>query len=117
VSSFRSIPEPSAAAQRLGVSAKALRLYEQRGLWSEPHSGGGGGLMVPTKWPGPRGRSPSRIGFSLSQVARCSEMIPRLEPALPRTRQHSKSGSASCSGAAEKVRGLRLVLYRASPQR
>jgi DNA-binding transcriptional MerR regulator len=32
VSSSAQFLNPSAAAQRLGVSAKALRLYEQRGL-------------------------------------------------------------------------------------
>jgi len=105
---------PSAAAQRLGVSAKALRLYEQRGL------------VVPSRSPaGWRAYGPDEmaraaevvalrgLGFSLAQVARVLGDDPRgLEPALAAHQATLEERIRQLSGAAEKVRGLRAGLVQ-----
>lgn len=105
---------PAAAAQRLGVSAKALRLYEQRGL------------VVPSRSPaGWRAYGPDEmaraaevvtlrgLGFSLAQVARVLGDDPRgLEPALAAHQATLEGRIRQLSGAAEKVRGLRAGLVQ-----
>jgi len=75
---------PSEAAQRLGVSAKALRLYEERGLLCPAQTEAG--------WRAYGSREMGRaaqimalrgLGFSLAQVARVlSGDHEGLEPAL-----------------------------------
>jgi DNA-binding transcriptional MerR regulator len=114
VSASAQFLSPSAAAQRLGVSAKALRLYEQRGL------------VVPGRTPaGWRAYGPDEmaraaevvalrsLGFSLAQVARVLGDDPRgLEPALAAHQAILEERIRQLSGAAEKVRGLRAGLVQ-----
>jgi DNA-binding transcriptional MerR regulator len=114
VSASAQFLSPSAAAQRLGVSAKALRLYEQRGL------------VVPGRTPaGWRAYGPDEmaraaevvalrgLGFSLAQVARVLGDDPRgLEPALAAHHATLEERIRQLSGAAEKVRGLRAGLVQ-----
>lgn len=45
---------PSEAARRLGISIKALRLYEQRGLITPKRTAAGWRATVPTRWIGLR---------------------------------------------------------------
>lgn len=105
---------PSDAAQRLGVSAKALRLYEQRGL------------VVPTRsaagWraygPGQMARAAEivalrALGLSLAEVARVLSGDPQdLEPALALHQGALEARMRQLAGAIDKVRGLRSGLAR-----
>jgi DNA-binding transcriptional MerR regulator len=114
VSSSAQFLNPSAAAQRLGVSAKALRLYEQRGL------------VVPSRTPaGWRAYGPDemaraaeivalrRLGFSLAQVARVLGDDPRgLEPALAAHQATLEGRIRQLSDAVETIRGLRAGLVQ-----
>lgn len=75
---------PSEAAKRLGVSAKALRLYEQRGLIVPSRTAAGWRAYGP----GEMARAAEivalrALGLSLAQVARVLGGNPQdLEPAL-----------------------------------
>jgi DNA-binding transcriptional MerR regulator len=75
---------PSAAAQRLGVSAKALRLYEQRGLVAPRRTAAGWRVYGPDEMARAAEIVALRaLGFSLSQILRVLADDPRgLEPAL-----------------------------------
>lgn len=74
----------SEAASRLGVSAKALRLYEQRGLIAPIRSAAGWRTYGPDEMSRAREIAALRaLGFSLAQVARVLKGDSRgLEPAL-----------------------------------
>jgi len=74
----------SEAASRLGVSAKALRLYEQRGLIAPIRSAAGWRAYGPNEMSRAREIAALRaLGFSLAQVARVLNGDPRgLESAL-----------------------------------
>ena len=74
----------SEAAGRLGVSAKALRLYEQRGLIAPMRSAAGWRAYGPDEMERAREIAALRaLGFSLAQVARVLKGDSRgLEPAL-----------------------------------
>lgn len=74
----------SEAASRLGVSAKALRLYEQRGLLAPVRSAAGWRAYGPDEMRRAREIAALRaLGFSLAQVARVLKGDPSgLEPAL-----------------------------------
>jgi DNA-binding transcriptional MerR regulator len=109
----------SAAAQQLGVSAKALRLYEQRGL------------VVPSRTPaGWRAYGPAEmaraseivalraLGLSLSQVARVFEGEPQcLEHALAAHQTTLEDRIRQLAGAVEKVRDLRAGLAQGKSPR
>jgi len=114
VSSSAQFLNLSAAAQRLGVSAKALRLYEQRGL------------VVPGRTPaGWRAYGPDEmaraaeivalrgLGLSLSQVARVLRDDPRgLEPALAAHQATLEERIRQLAGAVAKVSDLRAGLVQ-----
>ena len=72
------------AASRLGVSAKALRLYEQRGLIAPIRSAAGWRAYGPREMSRAGEIAALRaLGFSLTQVARVLDGDSRgLEPAL-----------------------------------
>ena len=82
----------SEAAKRLGVSAKALRLYEQRGLIAPARTAAGWRAYGPDEMARVAEIAALReLGLSLSQVRACWEAIPGvLNRHLPRTRQRSK---------------------------
>ena len=104
----------SEAAKRLGVSAKALRLYEQSGL------------VVPVRTPaGWRAYGPDEmaraaevaalraLGLSLAQVTRVlGGDAKHLEPALAAHQAVLESRIRELADVAEKVRGLRADLAR-----
>lgn len=102
----------SAAAQRLGVSAKALRLYEQRGLVVPGRSPAGWRAYGPDEMARAAEVVALRgLGFSLAQVARVLGDDPRgLEPALAAHQATLEERIRALSGAAEKLRGLRAGL-------
>jgi MerR family regulatory protein len=66
VSSSAQFLNPSEAARRLGVSAKALRLYEQRGLITPIRRQKDDLLTVPKKWPAPPRSLPCASSASAS---------------------------------------------------
>jgi DNA-binding transcriptional MerR regulator len=112
VSASAQFLSPSAAAQRLGVSAKALRLYERRGLVTPGRTAAG--------W---RSYGPDEIarlaeivtlralGLSLSQIARVLADDPQgLEPALAAHEATLEGRIRQLAGAVEKVRELRAGL-------
>ncbi len=103
---------PSEAARQLGVSPKALRLYEQRGLVAPARTG--------TGWraygPGEMARAAEvvalrALGLSLAQIARVLAGDPvGLEAALA-THQTALEGQLrQLAGTVEKVRCLRAGL-------
>jgi len=87
---------PSEAARQLGVSAKAVRLYEQRGLVAPVRSAAGWRAYGP----GEMARAAEivalrALGLSLAQVARVLGGAPRAwSLPWPRTRQHLRARSA-----------------------
>jgi DNA-binding transcriptional MerR regulator len=107
VSSSAPFLSSSAAARRLGVSTKALRLYEQRGLITPGRTAAGWRTYGPSEIARATEIVTLRaLGLSLSQVARVLDDDPRaLEPGWPRTRPPSKAGSDSY-----KARSRRSVI-------
>lgn len=105
---------PSEAAKRLGVSAKALRLYEQRGLVAPGRT--------PAGWRayGPEQMAKAaeivalrRLGLSLSQIARALRGDPAgLEPALAAHQATLEDRIRELVGTVEKVRSIRADLAR-----
>lgn len=105
---------PSEAAKRLGVSAKALRLYEQRGLIAPIRSAAGwraygaeemarGGEIVSLR----------ALGLSLDQVARVlGGDAESLESALAAHQDALEGRVRQIAGAVDKVRRLRADLAR-----
>jgi DNA-binding transcriptional MerR regulator len=112
VSSSAQFLNSSAAAQRLGVSAKALRLYEQRGLVVPGRSPAGWRAYGPDEMARAAEVVALRgLGFSLAQVARVLGDDPRgLEPALAAHQATLEERIRELSDAAEKLRGLRAGL-------
>jgi len=103
---------PSAAALRLGVSAKALRLYEQRGLVSPSRTPAGWRAYGPDEM----ARAAEiialrRLGLSLAQIARVLGDDPQgLEPAMAAHQATLESRIRQLEGAVGKVRELRASL-------
>jgi len=105
---------PAEAARRLGVSAKALRLYEQRGLVAPLRSAAG--------WRAYGANEMARaaeivalraLGLSLAEVARVLRGDPTsLEPALARHQSTLEARLRDIAGTIEKLRGLRGDLAR-----
>ncbi len=103
---------PSEAAKRLGVSAKALRLYEQRGLLAP--------LRTAAGWraygPGEMVRAAEvvalrALGLGLAQVARVLwGDAEELEPALAAHQATLEGRIRQFADTVEKVRGLRTDL-------
>ena len=90
MSSSAQFLNPSEAARRLGVSAKALRLYEQRGLITPARTAAGWRAYGPDEMARVAEIAALReLGLSLNQVARVLEGDSEsLEPL--RTRRRSK---------------------------
>lgn len=100
---------PSEAARRLGVSVKALRIYEQHGLLAPVRTAAGWRTYGPDEL----GRASEivtlrALGFSLAQIARVLEGdIRDLEPALAAHQKAIESRIRALTGIADKVHGLR----------
>ena len=100
---------PSEAARRLGVSAKALRLYEQRGLVAPARTTAGWRAYGPEEMARAAEIAALRaLGLSLAQVARVLKGDAQgLEPALAAHQASLEGQIRQLSDAIEKVRGLR----------
>ena len=104
----------SEAARRLGVSVKALRLYEQRGLITPIRTAAGWRAYGPSEMRRAAEIAALRaLGFGLAQVARVLAGDPRgLEPALAAHQASLEGRLRQLVGMVEKVRGLRGDLAR-----
>jgi DNA-binding transcriptional MerR regulator len=104
----------SEAARRLGISIKALRLYEQRGLLAPRRSLAGWRAYGPAEMSRASEIVALRaLGFSLAQVARVlSGDVQGLEPALAAHQAVLEARIRALVTAAEKVGGLRDDLAR-----
>jgi DNA-binding transcriptional MerR regulator len=111
-----SIPflSPSEAARRLGVSTKALRLYEQRGLVAPGRTPAGWRAYGQEQMA--RAREIvvlRRLGLSLAEIARTLGGETRgLEPALAAHQATLEARIGELAGIVDKVRGLRADLVR-----
>ena len=105
---------PSEAAEQLGVSAKALRLYERRGLVAPVRTAAGWRAYGPDEMARAAEIVALRaLGLSLAQVARVLTGAPQsLEPALAAHQTTLEGQIRQLAGAVEKVRGLRADLAR-----
>lgn len=103
---------PSEVAKRLGVSAKALRLYEQRGLVSPVRTAAGWRAYGPDEMARAAEVVVLRaLGLSLAQVARVLRGDAQgLEPALAAHQATLEDRVRQLAGTVEKVRGLRTDL-------
>ncbi len=100
---------PSKAAKRLGVSAKALRLYEQRGLINPIRTAAGWRAYSPDELARAAEIVALRgLGLSLEQVARVLRGDSQsLEPALAAHQAILEGRVRQIADAVEKVRTLR----------
>jgi DNA-binding transcriptional MerR regulator len=107
----------SAAAQRLGVSAKALRLYEQRGLIAPSRTAAGWRVYGPDEIARAAEIVALRaLGLSLAQIARVLGDEPQgLEPALAAHQATLEGRIRHLVGAIEKVRALRASVAQGKP--
>jgi DNA-binding transcriptional MerR regulator len=112
VSSPAQFLNPSAAAQRLGVSAKALRLYEQHGLIAPSRTAAGWRAYGPDEMTRATEIVALRaLGLSLAQITRVLGDDPQgLEPALAAHQATLEGRIRQLAGAIEKVRDLRAGL-------
>jgi DNA-binding transcriptional MerR regulator len=112
VSASAQFLSPSAAAQRLGISAKALRLYEQRGLVAPSRTPAGWQAYGPDEMARAAEIVALRaLGLSLAQIARALGDDPQgLEPALAAHQATLESRVRQMEGAVEKVREVRANL-------
>lgn len=103
---------PSEAAKRLGVSAKALRLYEQRGLLTPFRTAAGWRAYGPDEMARAEEIATLRaLGLSLGQVARVlGGDAQGLEPALAAHQTTLEGRVLQLAEAVQKVRGLRANL-------
>ena len=103
---------PSAAAQRLGVSAKALRLYEQHGLLTPGRTAAGWRAYGPDEMTRATEIIALRaLGLSLSQITRVLADDPQgLEPALAAHQTTLEGQIRQLAGMIEKVRDIRAGL-------
>lgn len=103
---------PSEAAKRLGVSAKVLRLYEQRGLIAPLRTAAGWRVYGPVEMARAVEIVAFRaLGLSLGQATRVlGGDIQDLEPALAAHQATVEGEVRKLTGAVEKVRRLRAEL-------
>lgn len=103
---------PSEAARRLGVSSKALRLYEQRGLVHPVRTAAGWRTYGPAEMARAAEIIALRaLGLSLAQVAQVLRGEPDcLEPALAAHQAQLEGRLRELSGALEQVGRLRAEL-------
>lgn len=104
----------SEAARRLGISTKALRLYEQRGLLAPVRSEAGWRAYGPKDMERAAEIVALRaLGFSLAQVARVLTGDARgLEPALASHQSTLEARLRELVDALDRLRGLRSDLAR-----
>jgi DNA-binding transcriptional MerR regulator len=112
VSSSAQFLGPSEAARRLGVSAKALRLYEQRGLVAPGRTAAGWRAYGPDEMTRAAEVAALRVlGLSLAQVARVLKGDSKdLGPALAAHQVALEGRIRQLAADVEKVRGLRADL-------
>ncbi len=112
MSSSAQFLSPSEAARRLGISAKALRLYEQRGLIAPVRTAAGWRAYGPDEMARVAEIAALReLGLSLSQVARVLEGDSEsLEPALAAHQAVLEGRVHQLVDAIDKVRRLRTDL-------
>ncbi|SFP93070.1 MerR family transcriptional regulator [Variovorax sp. 770b2] len=105
---------PAEAARRLGVSAKALRLYEQRGLVHPARNAAGWRSYGPGEMTrGAEIVALRALGLSLAQVARVLQGdAETLETALAAHQAALEGRVHQLAGTVEKVRHLRADLAR-----
>lgn len=103
---------PSEAARRLGVSAKALRLYERRGLVSPGRTAAGWRVYGPAEMARAADIVALRaLGLSLAQVATVlGGDAQALEPALARHQAALEAQLRLLADRLEKLRGVRRDL-------
>jgi DNA-binding transcriptional MerR regulator len=108
---------PSEAAKRLGVSAKALRLYEQRGLIAPIRTNAGWRAYGPKEMARVAEIAALRVlGLSLGQVERVLGGDPRgLEPVLAVHQATLESQMRQLADTADKIRGVRAALASGRP--
>ncbi|MDB5539224.1 MAG: MerR family transcriptional regulator [Devosia sp.] len=108
---------PSEAARRLGVSAKALRLYEQRGLVDPTRSAAGWRAYGPAEMARATEIVALRaLGLSLAEVARVLGGDPQnLEPALAAHQASLETRMHDLAATIEKLHRLRADLARGKP--
>ncbi len=104
----------SEAARRLGVSPKALRLYERRGLVAPLRSAAGWRAYGPDEMARAAEIAALRaLGLSLGEVARVlGGNAKGLEPALAAHQAALEGRMRELAGAVDKVRGLREDLVQ-----
>lgn len=105
---------PSEAARRLGVSAKALRLYEQRGLVAPVRTAAGWRAYGPAEMARAAEIAALRaLGLSLAQTARVLGGDPQgLAPALAAHQAALEAQASRLAQTLDKVRDLRAGLDR-----
>lgn len=108
---------PSEAARRLGVSAKALRLYEQRGLVTPLRSAAGWRAYGPEEMARAAEIAVLRaLGLSLAQVARVLAGDARdLAPALASHQAALEGQARQLAAVVDKVREARAALAGGRP--
>jgi DNA-binding transcriptional MerR regulator len=114
VSSSGPFLNPSEAAARLGVSAKALRLYEQRGIVAPVRTAAGWRAYGPKEMARAAEIAALRaLGLSLAQVARVlAGEAKDLEPALALHQAALEDRSRDLAATVAKVRDLRADLVQ-----
>ncbi len=117
MSSSTEFLNPSEAARRLGVSAKALRLYEQRRLIVPARTSAGWRTYGPNELAKAAEVVTLRaLGLSLAQVAQVlGGDAKSLGPALTAHQSTLEDRIRQLAIALEKVRGLRADLARSHP--
>jgi DNA-binding transcriptional MerR regulator len=117
VSSSAQFLNPSAAARRLGLSAKALRLYEQRGLITPSRTAAGWRAYGPNDMARVGEIVALRaLGFSISQIARVLGDNPHgLESALAAHEAILEGRIRQLASTVEKTRDLRARIAQGRP--
>ena len=107
----------SEAARTLGVSVKALRIYEERGLIAPARTAAGWRAYGPEDLSRASEVAALRgLGFSLAQVARVLDGDPQgLEQALADHQASLEGQLRQISAAVERLRGLRQDLAGGQP--
>lgn len=106
--------KPSEAAKQLGVSAKALRLYEQRGLIAPSRSAAGWRTYGPVEIARVREITAFRsLGLGLAQIAGALKgHAPELEAALAAHQRMLETQVCQLGTAIERLRELRADILR-----
>jgi DNA-binding transcriptional MerR regulator len=117
VSSSIDYLSPSQAARRLGVSAKALRIYEARGVLTPVRTTVGWRVYGPDELArAAKVASLRRLGLSLGRIARVLAGDPGdLEPALASHQAVLEDQVHKLALAVQTVRGVRANLAKEHP--